>query len=156
MFNQSTNTIMKKNQFTLLAITFISGIFFGISALSLISFTNAGPSPLPGTTVSKISVSDANTLFRAYYDKTAPINAVVKGFSITKEHLEALNNLSNENSALTGFRIYMGNDNNGNVGIVVGVNSAGSDVTTSIYRVAAGSSGPCPTICDASSPIISH
>jgi hypothetical protein len=144
---------MKKNQFTILAVTFISGIIIGVFAVGLYSFTYADPAALPGSTISKISVKDANTLFRAYYDKAAPVNAVVKGFSLTKEHLAALNYLSSENSALAGFRIYMGNDNTGNVGIVVGLNSAGSDVTTSIYRVAAGSSGPCPTVCDASSQI---
>jgi hypothetical protein len=144
---------MKKNQFTLLAITFISGIIIGVSAIGLYSFTFAGPTTLPGSTISKISVQDANTLFRTYYDKTAAVNAVVKGFSITKEHLAALNTLSNENAALTGFRIYMGNDNTGNVGIVVGINSSGQEATSSIYRVAAGSSGPCPTVCDVSSQI---
>jgi hypothetical protein len=143
---------MKKNQFAILTLTFISGIIIGVSALMLFSFTSASPVSA-SSAVSKISVADANALFRTYFDKTAPINAVVKGFSITKEHLTALNNLSNENPGLSSFRIYMGNDAGGNVGIVVGVSSAGTDVTTSIYRAAAASSGPCPTICDASSPI---
>jgi len=146
---------MKRNQITLSAVTFISGIIIGISAIGLFSFTNAGtvPAGLPG--VSKISIADANTMFRAYYDKTPAINAVVKGFSLTREHLAALNNLANENPNLSSFRIYMGYDNNttSSIGIVLGVNSAGVDVTTSIYRAVAGSSGPCPPVCDATSPV---
>lgn len=145
---------MKKNQFTLMAVTFVSGIIIGMSAITLFSFTSRSPVPASLSAVSKISVTDAKVLFKTYYDKTPPVNAVVKGFSITKEHLAALNNLSNENPALTVFRIYMGYDASaGNVGLVVGVNGSGQDITTSIYRAAAGGSGPCPTVCDANSPI---
>jgi hypothetical protein len=148
---------MKKNQFTLIAATFITGIIIGMSAITLFSFTSSSPVPASTPPVSKISVTDAKVFFKTYYDKTPPVNAVIKGFSITKEHLAALNNLSNENPALTAFRIYMGYDASaGNIGLVVGVDGSGQDITTSIYRAAAGSSGPCPTVCDANSPITSR
>ena len=143
---------MKKNQFTLMAVTFISGIIIGVSALTLYSFANAGPAPIAPSPV-KISVQDANALYRAYNSRTTPTNAVFKGFSITKEHLAALNSLLTDTPGLAGFRVYMGYDNTSNVGIIVGTNASDVDVTTSIYRVAAGSSGPCPPVCDVNSPI---
>lgn len=145
---------MKKNQFALLAATFISGIILGISALGLYSFTNVVPSPLPLPSNSKISVQEANTLFKNYYNRTAPDNSVFKGFAINKDQLAAINVLLSENQSLSGFRVYMGYDNNvGNVDIIVGVNASGLDVTGSIYRSAAAGSGPCPTICDGNSAI---
>ncbi len=146
--------IMKKNQFTLMAVTFISGIILGVSVLGLISFTGSAVVPAPLPAVTKISVQDANTLFKAYYNTATPTNQVVRGFTINKDELSALNSLSAENPGLAGFRIYLGTDNtSGSVGIIVGVGNTGMDVTTSIYRSAAISSGPCPTICDVNSSI---
>lgn len=145
---------MKRNQITLMAVTFISGIIIGISAIGLFSFTNATavPAALPG--VNKISVQDAKTLFQNYFTTATPMNSAVKGFALNKEQLSALNLLSNENPKLTAFRIYLGKNNTaGNVGIIVGVNSSGLDETSSIYQAAAGQSGPCPPICDAASTI---
>jgi hypothetical protein len=43
-------------------------------------------------------------------------------------------------------------ESEGNVGIVVGVNTAGQDVTSSIYK-ASGGAALCPTICDVASGI---
>jgi len=147
---------MKRNQITLMAVTFISGIILGVSAIGLFSFTSATAVPAALPAVNKISVQDAKTLFRNYFTTAAPMNAAVKGFALNKEQLSALNLLSNENPRLTGFRIYLGKDNsNGNVGIIVGVNSSGLDETSSIYQATAGQSGPCPTICDAASTITS-
>lgn len=156
MFNQKPIIIMKKNQFTFAAVTFITGIILGASAIAMFSFTSASIAPglLPG--VNKISVQEANALFRGYYNNAAPTNEVVRGFALTREHLSALNYLANENPELPAFRVYMGYDQNmGNVGIVVGVNSAGQDVAGSIYKAPGGAS-PCPTICDGASGIIGN
>lgn len=146
---------MKKNQNASLAVTFITGILFGVSLIVLFSFTRGrNDTDAPVSTASKISVQDANTYFKNYFNSAAPSNAIFKGFALNREQLDALNNLLAENPTLAGFRVYMGSDNStGSLGIVVGVNSLGKDVTTSIYRTIAGGSGPCPTICDANSSI---
>ncbi len=145
---------MKKNPFSLSVISFVAGMVLGVCALVLYSFSWSTAIPANPSAVNKISVSDANTLFRNYYDNATATNSVVRGFAINREQLDALNALSSENSGLAGFRIYLGHDNNsGNVGIIVGVDNDGQDVTNSIYRTASGGSGPCPTICDANSGI---
>ena len=153
MFNLKQIIIMKKNRLTLTAVTFVSGIILGISVMALVSFTSANPSnpALPG--VNKIGLAEAYALFHGYYDNASSTNQVVKGFSISKEQLSAINSLSNENPSLSAFRVYMGYDESaGNVGIVVGVNSTGQDVTNSIYK-ASGGAALCPTICDVASGI---
>ena len=124
---------MKRNQFTLLAVTFISGIVLGISTIALFSFTNSSPVSASISGSSKIGVPEANALFKNYFNSAAPSNAVFKGFAINKDQLSAINSLSAENPGLAGFRVYMGKDiTSGNVGIVVGVNESGLDVNTSI------------------------
>jgi hypothetical protein len=153
MFNQKLFTIMKKNQFTFAAVTFITGIILGASVIGLFSFSNRVSSPalLPGA--SKISESEANALFRNYYQNATPTNGILKGFTLTREHLSSLNSLASENPGLPAFRVYMGYDQNiGNIGIIVGVNNAGQDVTGAIYKAPGGSS-PCPPICDGASSI---
>ena len=106
--------------------------------------------------VSKIGVTEANSLFRGYYSGATTFNGVLKGFTLTKDHLDALNALAKENTSLTTFRVYMGLEPaGGNVGIVVGVNSAGQDITSSIYK-AAGKNSPCPPICDGASSITTN
>ena len=144
---------MKKNKLTLAAITFVSGIILGISVMGLISFTSPDPSTAALQGVNKIGVPEAYTLFHGYYDNASSTNQVVKGFSISKEQLSAINYLSNENPSLSAFRVYMGYDENeGNVGIIVGVSSTGQDVTSSIYK-ASGGAALCPVICDVASGI---
>lgn len=153
MFNQKPIIAMKKNQFTLAAITFVTGIILGASLIGIFSFSNAENPPAELPLVNKISSDEANSLFRVYYNNATPTNGIVKGFALTREHLSALNNLANENPGLQAFRVYSGYDQNmGNVGIVVGVNSNGQDALGSIYKAAGGAS-PCPTICDGASAI---
>jgi len=148
---------MKKNQFILVASTFISGIILGVSVLALFSFTGSGTVPVSVPGINKITTQEANVLFKNYYNKATPTTSVFKGFALNKEQLAALNYLSNENPGITGFRIYMGNDNTtGGVRIIVGVNGLGKDVTSSICQTDAVSSGPCPTICDGASAITSN
>lgn len=153
MFNQNPIIAMKKNQFTLAAATFVTGIILGVSIIGIFSFSNAGNPPAELPVVNKISTNEANSLFRSYYKNATPTNGVVKGFALTREHLTALNNLANENPGLQAFRVYTGYEQNvGNVGIVVGVNSNGQDALGTIYKAAGGAS-PCPTICDGASAI---
>jgi len=148
---------MKKNTFTLMSVTFIAGIMFGIAIIGFYSFTGSASIPNPSEGISRINADEAKTLFRNYFTTATPSNEVVKGFGINKEQLSALNALANENPDLSSFRIYMGYDNSaGNVSIIVGVNGSGFDQTNSIYRSYAVGSGPCPTICDGESVIIGN
>lgn len=157
MFNQKHYCCMKKNQITLMAVTFISGIVLGVSTIGLFSFTGTSQVPAILPAESKITAVEANTMVRSYYDKAAPVNEVVRGFAVNREQLSAMNTLLNENGGLSGFRVYLGFDQKvGGVGIVVGVDGSGKDVTNSIYRSASNGSGPCPTICDVNSNIISR
>jgi len=146
---------MKKNQIALMAVTFISGIVLGVSSMGLFSFTGTTQVPVFLPAANKITAQEANALARSYYDKAAPVNEVVRGFSVNKEQLSAMNSLLNENGGLSGFRVYLGFDErSGGVGVVVGVDGSGKDVTNSIYRSSSNGSGPCPTICDVNSNII--
>jgi len=157
MFNQKSLIRMRTNRFALATLTFIAGIFLGVSAIALYSFTNTTPSPSPLPGVNKINIQEANTLFNRYFENASPNNEIIKGYTFNKEQISAINALLNENQGLAGFRIYMGYDNNNaNVGIIVGVNGSGQDVTNTIYRSAGQGSGPCPTICDGGSSIVNN
>lgn len=136
---------------------FVTGIILGASALAWFSFTVINPPASSVQGVTKISVQDAHSSFNRYFQSGTPLNSVIKGFAVSKEQLDALNRLNSENPTLSGFRIYMGVDSNLTpIGIAVGVDNTGKDNTSSIYRTASGSSGPCPTICDQSSSIIAN
>lgn len=148
---------MKKNTITLMSVTFLTGILFGMAVIGLYSFSGSVAIPNPSEGISRINTDEAKALFRNYFSTAAPSNEVVKGFGINREQLAALNALANENPELSSFRIYMGYDNSaGNVSIIVGVNGSGADQTNSIYRSYAVGSGPCPTICDGKSAIIGN
>ena len=148
---------MKKNPVAIIVVAFVAGILLGVSTLGLLSFTGAVTVPAPVQATSKISLQDAQSLFRNYFSKAAPTNAVFKGFALNKAQLGALNSLSAENPNLAGFRIYMGMDNsNASVGIIVGIDNTGKDNMNSIYKASAGPSGPCPTICDGTSGITAN
>ncbi len=145
---------MRKNQFTLISFTFIAGLFLAATIIGLVAFTNPSPSTPSSTGVSKVTLQQATTLARSYTSTATTVNAVVKGFVLTRDQLSALNLLANENQALSLFRIYSGTDANGNrVGVVLGVDAQGSDITSGSIYMANGASSPCPPVCDANSPI---
>lgn len=63
--------------------------------------------------------------------------------------------LSKENK-LGGIKVYYGVDDKGNnIGIVLGINEEGKDVIKEgdIQSIGTLHLGPCPPVCDASSPI---
>ena len=108
-----------------------------------------------GAVNSPVDATVANTYVKNYLAGASTTNAVVKGFTLDKAQLDAMNSINKENPLLTIFRIYMGKDNNAQrVAIVVGVDSTGRDaVNNTIYMTASVSSSPCPPVCDAASPI---
>jgi hypothetical protein len=146
---------MKTNKIFFTSVGFLTGIVSGISIMGILAFSN-GPAPSnPGPGNSVISTAVANTYFKNYMAGAATFNQVIKGFTIDKSQLDAMNSIANENSLLTGFRIYFGKDNNAQkIAIVVGVDSNGKDaVTNTIYNTSAPINNPCPPICDVVSPI---
>ena len=146
---------MKKIRKVLPVMTFVLGVGTGIMMIVLLSFSK---SPVPAESpqvLRPIDTTEAQTLLRHYLSSTTIPAMPVKGFFLDMQQLDAMNRLSRENTTLTGFRIYLGKDaNNVVVGIVVGVNNRGSDaVSNTIYKTESSRSGPCPPVCDITSPI---
>jgi hypothetical protein len=147
---------MKTNKFVLTAIGFLTGIVLGISAMGLFAFAKGPVSSGTGTGVTSITAAQANSYFKNYISGAQSYNQVIKGFMVDRNQLNAMNNLVTENSGLTGFRIYMGIDNNSRkIGIVVGIDSNGKDaVNNTIYNTDSPNNNPCPPLCDSNSPVI--
>jgi hypothetical protein len=146
---------MKTNKFFFPVVGFFAGLAFGISIIGLLAFTNGAGSPVSGAGNTPITASEAHGYFIKYISDAVPFNQVIKGFTIDKSQLDAMNIISKENADLTGFRIYMGKDNNSmKIGIVVGVDSMGKDaIKNTVFNTASKNLSPCPPLCDTSSPI---
>ena len=146
---------MKKNNLFLTAIGFLSGIVLTISVMGLLAFSSEPVPPGSGTGIIPITAAVANTYFKNYMAGATSVNQVIKGFTLDKKQLEAMNNIARENPALPGFRIYMGRNNSAQqISIVVGVSSDGRDATTNTIYYTDSQTNPCPPVCDAISPII--
>jgi hypothetical protein len=128
----------------------------GVSVIGLYSFTSGPVSPAPAAGITPVTSTVAHGFFNNYIATATSFNQVIKGFTIDKAQLDAMNTIAKENSGLTGFRIYLGKDNNArNIGIVVGVDYLGMDaVKNTIFITDSQRLSPCPPICDVSSPII--
>ena len=147
---------MKTNKYFYTALVILTGIISGISIVGLLAFKNAPATSASGSGIAPISATDANQYFKNYIAGATSYNHVIDGLVIDKTQLDAMNAIAQENTSLTGFRIYFGKDNNSNnVAIVVGVNSSGKDaVGNTIYNTASYSTNACPPVCDNTSPII--
>ena len=144
---------MKTNKYFFIVIGFLSVIIVGISMIGLLAFTSAATPASDG--VSPITATDANRYFKNYMANSTATNQVIKGFTVDKSQLDAMNRIAQENPNLTGFRVYFGFDSNSRkIAIVVGVDNSGKDaVTTTIYNTASQNTNPCPPICDITSTI---
>ena len=149
---------MKTNKYIFSTLGFVAGLLFGFSVLGLLSFSNGPGSAGTGAGIEPISAAEAQTFLHNYMSDATAINEVIKGFSIDKAQLEAMNAISKENSNLAGFRVYLGKDNSSRkIGIVVGIENDGKDaVNGKVYNTDAGVLSPCPPICDVSSSIIKN
>jgi hypothetical protein len=144
---------MKTNKYFFTAMGFLTGTIFGITVFVFLSFTS-GPAA-PGAAMVSITPTQAHSYFSNYLSSAVTFNQVIKGFTIDKAQLEAMNSISGENPGLTAFRIYFGKDNNArNIAIVVGVDLNGKDaVKNTVFTTDSQKVSPCPPICDVSSPI---
>lgn len=149
---------MRNKRFTFPLATFAGGLVMGILLISIYSFKSEVPSAVPTPGNSKISVKDANDMFKRYYSTATSTNARFKGFAINRDEFQAIKTLFSQNDSLDACRVYLGKDkSNKDVRIVVGVNDRGGDMTSGgIYKTPASHSSPCPTICDQASPITIH
>jgi len=153
---------MKKNKMAMISVTFILGAVFGISLIALLSFVRTPNPPSPDPPLNPILTAEANRLFHNYYDKAVIIDEKIKGFYVDRPQLEALNELA-KNTTLVGFRIYLGKTlptSSDTVAIIVGVTNRMEDdapsttgVVGKIYRTESRKTGPCPPMCDRTSPI---
>ena len=127
----------------------------GILLISIYSFKSEVPTAVPTPGNSKISVQDANDMFKRYYSTATSTDARFKGFAINRDEFQAIKTLFSQDESLDACRVYLGKDkNNNDVRMVVGVGNRGSDITSGgIYKTLASGSSPCPTICDNASPI---
>jgi hypothetical protein len=147
---------MKANKYFFPVMGFFSGVVIGMSMIALFAFTSSPSSSAPGSSISAITADVAHSLLVKYLADAPPANMVIKGFTIDKSQLDAMNLISKENAELAGFRIYLGKDAAARkVGIVVGVDNLGNDaVKNTIYSTDLQRTSPCPPICDVSSPIV--
>jgi hypothetical protein len=154
---------MKKNRIALIGITFILGAVFGISLLSLLSFTKPPAAPAPNSPPQELTIDQANKYFLNYFRNAPSISEKkFKGMIIDRQQLEAINALA-ANQKLVAFRVYMGlTDKYEAISIVVGL--VGTDKpfqdatdaalgSSTIYRTESKNTSPCPYICDNNSPI---
>jgi hypothetical protein len=146
---------MKTNKFFYTVIGFITGIAAGISVVGLLSFSGGPATPVPGGGLAPITTDMAHSYLLKYLSDAAPVATVVKGFTIDKIQLDAMNAIAKENPDLAGFRIYMGKDNAAKrIGIVIGVDANGNDaIKNTVFSTDAAKLSPCPPICDVTSPI---
>ena len=99
---------MKTNNYLYTALVFFTGIVAGISIVGLLAFKNAPAPPSSGSGIAPISATDANQYFKNYLAGAASYNHVIDGLVIDKNQFDAMNALAQENTSLTGFRIYKG------------------------------------------------
>jgi hypothetical protein len=149
---------MKTNKYFFPFMGFITGMVFGISIIGFLSFSSGPASPPQGNGIIAITTTEAHGFINKYLSEATSLNQVIKGFTIDKSQLDAMNAIAKANADLTSFRIYMGKDNSSRkIGIVVGVDNAGKDaVKNGIYNTMGSKLSPCPPICDATSPIMTE
>lgn len=135
----------KSFAYGLVTASVISGILYFIFIFS--------PSDSTGWPV---TTDVANAYFKKYYDNTPAMDETLKGFRIENEQFDVMLTLSANDlhHQIVGYRFYPGVDTVGApVGLIVGVDAAGKDITSSIYCTQRGRMGPCPDVCDNTSAI---
>jgi hypothetical protein len=146
---------MKSKKYYSTLAGFMAGALLGLSVAGFLSFTSGPAAPGGEQGITPVTAVTANGYVRTYTTGALPLNKVLKGFTVDRLQLQAMNTIAAENTALTGYRIYLGKDAAGKpLTIVVGVDNLGKDaVKNSIFATDARQASPCPPVCDVSSPI---
>jgi hypothetical protein len=150
---------MKKERTIFSGINFFPGVICSIALMALISLAV----PCQSQTVdSRVSLDLAKQYYQNYITAYKPSQDTLKGFFVSFNQLVTLDSLMRRNPTLSGCRIYLAKDNSkADVMLVVGVDNKGKDVATSgtysgIYMTSPVNTGPCPKMCDVTSPITNH
>lgn len=102
---------------------------------------------------SAISVQTANQNFHTYYDAHRDTIYGLKGFTISMNQYLAMGQiLASDTSAIHGFRFYLGANGSPENKVMIIVATGSGDKLSSIYQTDGAGTGPCPDICDDSSP----
>jgi hypothetical protein len=152
---------MKKFTFGHLALASIVGLGIGVG-ITIFFYSVFSVIP-PGKQSKIMTLSEAKTSVQnGLNSKTALYCDTLRAWTISREQYDAMILINNNASPISmpsnGFRIYPGVDVSlGQIGIVVGVDVSGKDaVSGTIVSTAWANSGPCPTQCDATSPIMNR
>jgi hypothetical protein len=148
-----------KNRTTLLLLTFAAGVIIGAVIVWMLCncccktscCSNQATFIGDPAGLKKISVTKANSFFKTYIKNPLSVDTL-KAFTINAEQFNAMTMIVKADSTVHGFRIYMGADSLTPVRMVVGTGSP--DKTNLIYATSDLNSGPCPHVCDKSSPIM--
>jgi hypothetical protein len=88
---------------------------------------------------------------------TSPFHDTLIAYKINMLQFHAMQLLAATDTTVSGFRIYPGiHGDPENITSVVSTDPSGKDKLSDIYSTSAINSGPCPTSCDATSPIPGH
>ena len=102
----------------------------------------------------RIDAVTANSYFKKYYRTATSVSAPLKGFSIDMAQFDAMGQIIQQAHGVRSFRVYFGHDeNNSRLGMVVGVDQAGTELSSMILSTSAGTLESCPLVCDEASLI---
>ncbi|MEI7897489.1 MAG: hypothetical protein WCJ26_10675 [bacterium] len=147
------------NKFTMLLLAFFAGAVIGAAIIWMLcncsccqksSQTPPVPPEPPDFPAHTISVQQANTYFHTYLNTPVSVDTL-KAFTINSQQFDAMKAIAAMDTTVHGFRIYMGMDSLTPVRMVVGTGTP--DHTDNIYVTSDVDSGPCPWVCDDTSPI---
>ena len=146
---------MKTSKGTFGLASFLLGAGLGITVFALISFS-AGNPPLPVIRTGPITVDSATHMTANYHNSAEVITGKPEAVVVDTTQVRVMYNIMVRDHSLAGFRIYLGYPaplSKEKIGIIVGMDNREHDVTSTIYQTAGAHVGPCPTVCDATSPI---
>ncbi|MFZ4520548.1 MAG: hypothetical protein ACOYNC_02515 [Bacteroidales bacterium] len=150
-----------KNKTTMFLLAMFAGAIIGAAIVWMLcnccchKSCNVTQTPVPPPVESpgnqQINDSVANTYFKEYLKSPIHVDTL-KAFTISFTQFNAMQQIANSDTSVHGFRIYLGMDGKTPVRMVVGTGSP--DKVNKIILTDDVNSGPCPYICDDSSPIM--
>lgn len=146
---------MENKKITQRRVTFLTGVLSGGLLFGLVLLITGSRAPDPQPPANAIDVTTAKSYYQKYMANPLQIEAL-SGIAIDMDQLSAINSIRTQVPTARGFRIYYGLDNSSNrIGIVVGIDNMGHDITTNIIQTTRNYD-PCPPICDTPSPILQN
>jgi hypothetical protein len=149
-----------KNNFLMMLLAFIAGVIVAALVAWLLccnccksgcSHKQCSAAP-DSTGIMKVTSGEAQTIKTAYL-KDKPVSVdTLRAFSINIAQFNAMKLIALKDTNLLGFRVYMGLDGRTPVRLVVGFGSP--DHVEAIYKTTEDNSGPCPDVCDDSTPAV--